>query len=117
MRDNGAPTCTCIHISTPVRLRQGAAVIVRSFARIHESNLKKQGLLALTFSDPADYDLVGEDDRASILGLDELAESQPVECVLHHADGTTDMLSLRHSYSESQLAWFRVGSALNLFHQ
>ena len=105
------------HAALSPRLLGGAAVIVRSFARIHESNLKKQGLLALTFSDPAGYDLVREDDRVSILGLDSLADSVPVECVLHHSDGTTDTLSLQHSYSESQLAWFRVGSALNLFHQ
>ena len=105
------------HAALSPRLLGGAAVIVRSFARIHESNLKKQGLLALTFSDPADYDLVREDDRIDILGLDALAESEPVRCVLRHSDGTTDTLSLRHSYSESQLAWFRAGSALNLFHQ
>ena len=105
------------HAALSPRLLGCAAVIVRSFARIHESNLKKQGLLAFTFSEPSDYDLVREDDRVSILGLDSIAESEPVECVLHHTDGTTETLSLRHSYSESQLAWFRAGSALNLFHQ
>jgi aconitate hydratase len=90
-----------------------AAVIARSFARIHESNLKKQGLLALCFRDAADYERVRAGDRVSLLGLARLAAGSPVRCVLHHADGSSETLWLDHSYSEAQLAWFRAGSALN----
>ena len=81
----------------------GAAVIARSFARIHETNLKKQGLLALTFQDDADYERIREDDRISLIGLADLAEGTPVACRIVHADGTTETLSLRHSFSESQM--------------
>jgi aconitate hydratase len=105
------------HAALCPRLMGGAAVIVRSFARIHESNLKKQGLLALTFPDPADYDKILEDDRISLVGLSDLAPGKPVECRLAHADGTTEVLQLNHTFGGSQLAWFRLGSALNLFHQ
>ena len=105
------------HAALSPRLLNGAAVISRSFARIHETNLKKQGLLALTFRDPADYDRVQEDDHISITGLNELAPGRPVTAVLHHADGTDEALSLNHSFAEEQLKWFHVGSALNLFHQ
>jgi len=89
-------------------------VIARSFARIHESNLKKQGLLALTFRDPADYDRIREDDRLSLDGLADLAPGAPVACRVGHADGSVDTLSLLHSFSAAQLAWFRAGGALNL---
>jgi aconitate hydratase len=105
------------HAALSPRLLGGAAVIARSFARIHESNLKKQGLLALTFTDPADYERVREDDRLSLLGLANLAPGRPVECRLLHADGSQEILRLQHSYAASQLEWFRLGSALNLFHQ
>ena len=105
------------HAALSPRLLGGAAVIARSFARIHETNLKKQGLLALTFSDPADYDDIREDDRVSLTGLDALAPGKPVTCTVHHSDGTAETLSLNHSFGESQLAWFRAGSALNLFHE
>ena len=105
------------HAALSPRLLGGAAVIARSFARIHESNLKKQGLLALTLSDPADYDRIREDDRVSLVGLQDLAPGKPVECRLTHSDGSTETLHLAHSYSESQLDWFRLGSALNLFHR
>jgi aconitate hydratase len=104
------------HAALSPRLLGGAAVIVRSFARIHESNLKKQGLLALTFQDPADYDRIREDDRLSLVGLADMAPGKPVECRITHADGTTETLQLNHSFSASQLEWFRLGSALNLFH-
>jgi aconitate hydratase len=104
------------HAALSPRLLGGAAVIVRSFARIHESNLKKQGLLALTFSDPADYDRIREDDRISLIGLRDLAPGKPVTCLVRHADGTSETLALNHSYGASQLEWFRRGSALNLFH-
>jgi aconitate hydratase len=105
------------HAALSPRLLGGAAVIARSFARIHESNLKKQGLLALTFTDPADYDKIREDDRLSLTGLGDLAPGKPVTCIVRHADGTTETLSLRHSYGASQVEWFKRGSALNLFHE
>jgi aconitate hydratase A / 2-methylisocitrate dehydratase len=101
------------HAALSPRLLGGAAVIARSFARIHESNLKKQGLLALTFSHADDYERIRADDRLSLLGLRELAAGKPVKCRLVHSDGTQEVLELKHSYSERQLAWFRAGSALN----
>ncbi len=104
------------HAAMSPRLLGGAAVIVRSFARIHESNLKKQGMLALTFPDPADYDNIREDDRISLVGLNEIVPGKPVHCIIKHADGTSETMELKHSYGDSQFEWFRVGSALNLFH-
>jgi len=104
------------HAALSPRLLGGAAVIARSFARIHESNLKKQGLLALTFQNAADYDRIRADDRISLVGLQEMAPGQPVECRIKHADGTSETLRLNHTFSASQLEWFRKGSALNLFH-
>src|SRR5213593_3291515 len=104
------------HAALSPRLLGSAAVIVRSFARIHESNLKKQGLLALTFQSPGDYDRVREDDRLSLVGLRDMAPGKPVECLIKHADGTSEMLRLNHTFAASQLEWFRKGSALNLFH-
>jgi aconitate hydratase len=104
------------HAALSPRLLGGTAVIVRSFARIHESNLKKQGLLALTFQNPADYDRLREDDRLSLVDLKNLAAGKPVTCNIKHADGTTESLKLNHTFSGPQLEWFRKGSALNLFH-
>jgi aconitate hydratase len=104
------------HAALSPRLLGGVAVIVRSFARIHESNLKKQGLLALTFQSPGDYDRIREDDRLSLVGLNALAPGKPVECRVKHADGTSETLKLNHTFSAAQLEWFRKGSALNLFH-
>ena len=104
------------HAALSPRLLGGVAVIARSFARIHESNLKKQGLLALAFQDPTDYDRIREEDRISLLGLAAMAAGKPVECLIRHADGTTETLRLSHSFAASQLEWFRAGSALNLFH-
>ncbi|MCZ6874676.1 MAG: aconitate hydratase [bacterium] len=105
------------HAALSPRLLGGAAVIARSFARIHESNLKKQGLLALTFQDPADYDKIRQNDRINLVGLADLAPDKPVTCLIKHADGSEESLQLNHSFGASQLAWFRLGSALNLFHQ
>jgi aconitate hydratase len=102
------------HAAMTPRYLGCAAVISRSFARIHETNLKKQGILALTFKDLADYARILEDDRISLIGLKELSAGKPVTCILHHNDGTEEVLSLQHSYSESQLEWFRRGSALNI---
>jgi len=105
------------HAALSPRLLGGAAVIARSFARIHESNLKKQGLLALTFADPDDYDQIMADDRIDLVGLDRLAPGERVECRIKHADGRSETLWLRHSYSNAQLQWFRAGSALNVLHK
>jgi aconitate hydratase len=105
------------HAALSPRLLGSAAVIVRSFARIHESNLKKQGLLALVFDSPSDYDKLREDDRISLVDLNELAPGKQVKCIVNHSDGTSETLMLNHSYAESQLEWFRRGSALNLFHE
>ena len=105
------------HAALSPRLLGGAAVIARSFARIHESNLKKQGLLPLTFSDAAEYDLIREDDRISLTGLGDLAPGKPVNCIVRHSDGATETLGLGHSFGAAQVEWFKAGSALNLFHQ
>jgi len=91
-----------------------AAVVVRSFARIHESNLKKQGVLPLTFADPADYEKVRESDRISVRGLAELAPERDLEITLHHEDGSEDELRVQHSLNPEQIQWFKAGSALNL---
>ena len=100
------------HAALSPRLLGCVAVISRSFARIHEINLKKQGLLALMFQDPADYDRIRVDDRLSLLGLDRLSPGQPVECRVAHADGSVETVQLSHSFTDSQLEWFRAGSAL-----
>jgi aconitate hydratase len=105
------------HAALSPRLLGGAAVIARSFARIHESNLKKQGLLALTFSDPAQYDAIQEDDHISLVGLRDLTPGKPVECTIRHADGTSQTVWLNHSYGLSQVEWFKRGSALNVFNE
>jgi len=91
-----------------------AAVIVKSFARIHETNLKKQGMLGLTFANEADYDLIQEDDTFSFLDLNDFTAGKPLTLHLAHADGTSDTIKLNHSYNESQIVWFYEGSALNL---
>ena len=101
------------HAAMTPRYLGCAAVIARSFARIHETNLKKQGVLALTFDDEADYDRILEDDTLSITGLDCMAPSEPVSCVLRHSAGEAETILLNHSYSLSQIEWFRAGSALN----
>jgi len=101
------------HAALSPRLLGGAAVIARSFARIHESNLKKQGLLALTFDNASDYDLIESHDRVALLGLDAMKPGARLECRILHADGSTDLINLKHTYSTSQLHWFRKGSALN----
>ncbi|WP_187263883.1 aconitate hydratase [Pontibacter beigongshangensis] len=90
------------------------AVLVKSFARIHETNLKKQGMLALTFVNKNDYDLIEENDTIDILGLENFTPGQPLKVVLHHADGSIDSFEVNHTYNEGQIAWFKAGSALNL---
>ncbi len=93
------------------------AILVRSFARIHETNLKKQGMLALTFQNPADYDKIQEDDAIDIGGLTEFAPNKPLSITLHHKNGTTDQFQAKHTYNENQIEWFKAGSALNLIKQ
>ena len=102
------------HAAMEPRYMNGRAVIVRSFARIHEANLKKQGVLALTFANPDDYERIRHDDTVDIVGLAELAPGRPVEVRVHHADGTTDTISTTHTMSDEHIAWFRAGSALNV---
>ncbi|MGH8999291.1 MAG: aconitate hydratase [Acidimicrobiia bacterium] len=102
------------HAAMEPRHLGGRAVIVRSFARIHEANLKKQGVLALTFADPADYDRVRVDDTVDIVGLAGLAPDSAVTVVLRHADGTSEEVMTTHTMSPEHIAWFRAGSALNL---
>lgn len=90
------------------------AVLVKSFARIHETNLKKQGMLALTFNDKADYDKFQEDDLIDIIGLTEFSPGKPLALVLHHIDGTAEIISVNHTYNAQQIEWFKAGAALNI---
>ena len=93
------------------------AVVVKSFARIHETNLKKQGMLGLTFANPSDYDKVQEHDTIDILGLDNFTPGNPLQIKLNHADGTSTIFDVNHTYNEAQIAWYKAGSALNLIKQ
>ncbi len=102
------------HAALEPRHLGGRAIIVKSFARIHETNLKKQGMLPLTFANPADYDKVREDDRVSIKGLKEFAPGKQVTLVIKHSDGTVEECALNHTFNERQFEWFKAGSALNL---
>jgi aconitate hydratase len=90
------------------------AVLVKSFARIHETNLKKQGMLGLTFDNKDDYDKIQEDDTIDIIGLTEFAPNKPLTLVLHHADGTSEEILANHTYNEQQIGWFKAGGALNI---
>jgi aconitate hydratase len=102
------------HAAMSPRLLGCAAVIVKSIARIHETNLKKQGLLALTFEDPADYEKVRQGDRVSVTGLPDLAPGRPLRAIFHHEGGGEDTVVVRHTLNEEQIAWYRAGSALNV---
>ena len=102
------------HAAMEPRFMNGKAVLVRSFARIHEANLKKQGVLPLTFADPADYEKIRVDDTIDIVDLADLAPGRPVTVVLHHADGGTDAIVTTQTMSEEHIAWFKAGSALNV---
>ena len=90
------------------------AIVVRSFARIHETNLKKQGMLALTFANKEDYDKVQEDDSIDIVGLGSFAPGKPLSMVLNHKDGSKDQITLNHTYNKQQIEWFKAGGALNV---
>lgn len=105
------------HAALEPRHLGGRAIIVKSFARIHETNLKKQGMLPLTFANAADYDRIQPSDRLSLVGLASLAPGKPVECRLRHADGSTETIMLNHSMNEQQIEWFKAGSALNRMKQ
>jgi len=102
------------HAALEPRYLGGIAVIVRSFARIHETNLKKQGVLALTFADPADYDKINGDDKVSILGLDKFAPGQPLTAEITPKNGKPFKIQLTHTFNQNQIDWFKEGSALNL---
>jgi len=93
------------------------AVIVKSFARIHETNLKKQGMLALTFDNEADYDKIQEDDRFNFVDLNEFAPGKPLTVEIEHADKSVDIIKVNHTYNEQQIEWFKAGSALNYIKQ
>jgi aconitate hydratase len=90
------------------------AVLVKSFARIHETNLKKQGMLGLTFDNKEDYDKVLEDDNIDITGLTSFAVNKPLVIILHHKDGTSHNFLVNHTYNEQQIEWFKAGAALNI---
>ena len=90
------------------------AILVKSFARIHETNLKKQGMLALSFANPADYDKIQENDTIDIIGLTSFTANKPLGIVLNHADGSNEEISVNHTYNEQQIEWFKAGGALNI---
>jgi aconitate hydratase len=90
------------------------AILVKSFARIHETNLKKQGMLGLTFANPADYDKILEDDTFDIIGLQTFAPGRPLQVVIHHKGGLTDTIDVNHTYNAQQIEWFKAGGALNI---
>jgi aconitate hydratase len=102
------------HAAMEPRFLGVRAVLVKSFARIHETNLKKQGMLALTFVDKDDYDKILEDDKIDIIGLTSFSPGVPLTMVFNHSDGTSDSIKVNHTYNESQIEWFKSGSALNL---
>jgi len=102
------------HAAMEPRFLGVRAILTKSFARIHETNLKKQGMLALTFANTSDYDKIQEDDTIDILGLETFTEGQPLTIVLHHNDGTTEEFPVNHTYNAQQIEWFKAGSALNI---
>jgi aconitate hydratase len=102
------------HAAMEPRHMAGMAIIARSFARIAETNLKKQGMLGLRFSDPADFEKIVVDDRISLIGLADIAPERPITAVIHHADGSEDRMLLDHTLNEEQVEWFKAGSALNV---
>ncbi|MPC14851.1 Aconitate hydratase, mitochondrial [Portunus trituberculatus] len=101
------------HAALEPRHLGGRAIIVKSFARIHETNLKKQGMLPLTFSNPSDYDKIQPNDKISLLGIENFAPGKPLECRITHSDGSTETIELKHTFNEQQINWFKAGSALN----
>jgi aconitate hydratase len=102
------------HAAMEPRFLGVRAVLVKSFARIHETNLKKQGMLALTFANKDDYNKILEDDLIDITGLTSFTPGKPLDIILHHADGSSEVIHANHTYNEAQIEWFKAGSALNL---
>jgi aconitate hydratase len=102
------------HAAMEPRFLGAKAIIVKSFARIHETNLKKQGVLPLTFANPSDYDKIQEDDKVNIVGLNELSPGNQVKMILKHKDGSKDEIMLNQTMNAAQIEWFKAGSALNL---
>lgn len=102
------------HAALEPRFLGGLAIITRSFARIHETNLKKQGMLALTFVNPDDYEKIKPDDKVDILGLESFSPGKNLTLAVKHKDGSKEEIELAHSFNEGQIAWFKAGSALNL---
>ena len=102
------------HAAMEPRFLGVRAVLVKSFARIHETNLKKQGMLGLTFANPADYDKIREDDVIDILGLTSFTPGIPLTLALHHTDGSSEEIKVNHTYNENQIEWFKAGGALNI---
>ena len=112
------------HAAMSPRFLGCKAVIAKSFARIHETNLKKQGVLPLKFKNPQDYEKIKEDDRLSLIGLSSFVgaglpaqgrpQGAPLQMILKHADGTKEKIELTHSFTDEQVTWFKAGSALNL---
>ena len=105
------------HAAMEPRYLGGRAIIVKSFARIHETNLKKQGMLPLTFANPSDYDRIQEDDKVSIIGLKDLAPEKQLKMIIKHKEGSSREILLNHTMNETQINWFKAGSALNLIAQ
>ena len=105
------------HAAMEPRFLGVRVVLVRSFARIHETNLKKQGMLAITFSNKSDYDLILEDDTFDFIDLKEFSMGKPLTLSLNHLDGSKDTIICNHTYNEMQIKWFKAGSALNLIRQ
>ena len=105
------------HAAMQPRFLGVTAVLVKSFARIHETNLKKQGMLGITFATESDYDLIQEDDQFHFVDLAEFAPGKPLTIQLQHADGSVDIIQTNHTYNVQQIDWFRAGSALNLIKQ
>lgn len=101
------------HAAMEPRFLNVKVILAKSFARIHETNLKKQGMLAVTFADKADYDRIREHDLISVVGLKEFSPGNNLEVILHHEDGTEERFAVQHTYNEQQIGWFRAGSALN----
>jgi len=105
------------HAALEPRHLGARAIIVKSFARIHETNLKKQGVLPLTFANPSDFDKINPGDKISLLGLAKLAPGKPVDCVISHSDGKKTNIKLNHTFNAGQIDWFKAGSALNFMKQ
>ena len=111
--ENYGEGSSCEHAAMEPRFLNVKVILAKSFARIHETNLKKQGMLALTFADKDDYKKVREEDKISIVGLKEFAPGKPLTAILYHADGTEESFAVNHTYNELQIKWFKAGAALN----